>query len=152
MTTIRWNPLREIATMQSVMDRLFDETWRATSGNGTAASFPLEVHETNQAYTVVAELPGLSPERIDVRMHDGVLTISADLAQAALPEGTRVLLSERTTGKFNRSLRLPMPVLADQVEATYEDGLLTLHLPKAPEAQPRQIPIKAHQPTLISSN
>jgi HSP20 family protein len=139
-TVIRWNPIREMAAMQSAMDRLFDETWR----NSTQAqnTIVLDVHENSNAYTVFANIPGVDPEAIDINLHDGVLTISAHVPQAEVEEEARVLLNERTTGQFSRRLTLPREVDADNIDATYDNGVLTLVVPKSPEAQPRQIPVK----------
>jgi HSP20 family protein len=156
MTTIvRWNPFREMAAMQSVLDRAFDQAWRGTNWpttNGHSATFNLDVHETDSNYTVVADLPGLNPDQINVRLHDGILTISAEVAQTEVNEGTRVLLQERFYGSTSRSLNLPQPVNADAVEATYEGGVLTLSLPKVPEVQPRQINIKTNGKVIQSNN
>lgn len=149
---MRWNPFREMAAMQSALDRLFEDTWRGvwptTAGNALA----LDVHETDTAYTVVTALPGLSAEQISVRFDDGNLIISAEIPQPQPAEGTKVLLQERPFGQFTRSLRLPQTIDVNQVEATYENGLLTLTLPKTPEVQPKQIPVKAGGNLLPSKN
>ena len=144
MTTIvRWNPIREMAAMQSAMDRLFEESWRgrtAVAGNALA----LDVHETDQAYTVQTSLPGVEADKINISFQDDVLTIGGEVEQTKTTEdqNTRVLLSERSYGKFSRSIRLAQAIDADKVEANYENGVLTLTLPKAPEVQPKLIPIK----------
>ena len=140
-TVIRWNPIREMAAMQSAMDRLFDETWRSTSN--LASALPLDIIESAEHYTVVTELPGLDAEQINVSMHDGVLTISGEVHRPELPENHRVLLQERTYGKFSRSVNLPQPVNTDEIEAEYTDGILRLSLPKSAEAKPRTIPVKS---------
>jgi HSP20 family protein len=143
-TIIRWNPIREMAAMQSAMDRLFEDSWRnarpAFNGNALA----LDVYETDADYTIVAALPGLNADDIHISVHEGVLTIGAEVAEHEVDENTRVLLQERAFGKFSRSVNLPQPVANDGVEASYENGVLTLVLPKTPEAQPRQIPVKVN--------
>lgn len=143
---IRWNPVREMAAMQSAMDRLFDETWRSIRPTVAGNALALDVYETDQAYTVHTALPGVNPENINVSFQDDVLTISGEVEQPKFAEenNARVLLFERTYGKFSRSIRLAQSVDADKVEATYENGVLTLTLPKTPEAQPRLIPIKTN--------
>jgi HSP20 family protein len=103
----------------------------------------LDVHENDSAYTVFANIPGINAEAIDINLHDGVLTISAQVPEVEVEEGSRVLLNERVTGHFSRQLTLPRKVDADNIEATYDNGILTLHVPKTPEAQPRHIPVKA---------
>lgn len=156
MTTIvRWNPFREMVAMQNAFDRAFDQAWRGTNWpipNGSGKAFQLDVQEADTHYTVVADLPGLNPDQINVRLHDGILTISAEVEQAETVEGTRVLLQERFYGSTSRSLNLPQPVNADAVEASYENGVLTLSLPKVPEVQPRQISIKGNGKVVHSNN
>lgn len=141
-TIIRWNPIREMAAMQSAMDRLFDETWRGYRSVDTSLALAVDVHETETAYHIVAALPGVSADSINVSLHEDVLTISGELPQPTYPENARALLLERTYGKFSRSIRLPDAVVADQIEANLENGVLTLNLPKTPEVQPRQIPVR----------
>lgn len=141
-TVVRWNPIREMAAMQSAMDRLFENTWRDVRPEGD--SLPLDVHETNETYTVVASLPGANVDDIEVSLHDGILYIKAEIAQPEIDENTRVLAQERSFGKFSRSLRMPEKVNADNVEADYNNGVLTLTLHKAPEAKPRQISIRSN--------
>lgn len=140
---IRRNPIRDMAAMQSAMDRMFEDAWRGFQPFSTVEGLlALDVHETDNAYTVVANLPGLSAEAFNVTLHDGTLTISGELPQQQVAEGTRVLMQERSFGKFSRSIALPQPVDADAVEANYDNGVLTLNLPKAAHVQPRQIAVK----------
>ncbi len=146
-TVIRWNPIREMATMQGALDRLFDETWRNTRGTAENGTLPLDVHETDNAYVVSATMPGVSTENVNISLHDGVLTISGEMQQPTY-ENSRALLLERTYSKLQRSIRLPQPVVQDNIEALLENGVLTLTLPKTAEAQPRVIPVRTAQPSL----
>lgn len=140
-TLVRWNPIREMAAMQSAMDRMFDETWRGV--NDGARSLVLDVHESDAAYTVYANIPGVNPDDIEINLHDGVLTLAAEVPAIEVAEGSRALLTERVSGQFSRRLNLPREVDADNIDATYENGVLTLFIPKTPEAQPRQIRVKS---------
>lgn len=145
MTTIvRWNPVREMAAMQSAMDRLFEDTWRAARPTVAGNNLALDVYETDAAYVVFTAIPGITPENINVSMEDDVLTISGEVPQPAFgdKDNARSLVLERSYGKFSRSVRVNAPVDADKVEAAYENGLLKLILPKTPQAQPRQIPVR----------
>lgn len=136
-TVIRWNPIREMAAMQSAMDRLFENTWR-----DYAEHLPLDVHETDDSYVVTTNLPGMNADDIDINLQDNVLTIRAETQQPEVDEKTRVVVQERTYGKMIRSVTLPMKIDSENVDAEYHDGVLTLTLHKAPEAQPRRITIK----------
>lgn len=138
---IRRNPMREIAAMQNMMDRFFEDTLRGFEGN-MDNMLALDVHESDEAYLLLANLPGVNAENIEVTLHDGVLHISAELPKAEVAEGVRVRLEERPYGTYTRSIRLPKAVNNSGVEAAYENGVLALTLPKSEEAQPRQIPIK----------
>jgi HSP20 family protein len=140
----RWNPIREMAAMQNMMDRMFDETWRTirpTEIEGNALA--LDIHEDQGSYTVTTSLPGVNADNISVNVHDDTLTIEAEMPERKVErEGTRALLQERVYGKYSRRVRLPHPINAEGVEAQYEDGVLTLTLPKAEHALPKSIPVK----------
>jgi HSP20 family protein len=148
---IRWNPLRELAAMQSAMDRMFEETWRGARANAAELALPIDVYETETGYQVIASLPGLVSDQVHISLHDNVLTISGELPASPHEENARALLVERSSGRFSRSIRLPEPVAADQVEAALENGILHLTLPKTPEAQPRLIPVRSGN-TVHSNN
>jgi HSP20 family protein len=142
MTTIvRWNPIREMAAMQSAMDRLFENTWRGVQPNVAGNMLPLDVYENDHAYTVITSLPGLNIDQIQITLHEGTLSISGEVTEPNT-ENERVLLQERVYGKFSRSVTLPQHIDSEHVEANYENGVLTLTLPKTPNAQPRLIPVK----------
>lgn len=138
---IRWNPTREMAAMQNAIDRVFDETWRNFRLGSADSALALDVHETDNAYIVLAALPGATPDNIQVSWHEGVLTVSGEIPQRTI-ENSRALMLERVGGKFARSVRLPQPIESTNVEAVFENGVLTLTLPKTPEVQPRQIPVR----------
>jgi HSP20 family protein len=135
-----------MAAMQSAMDRLFDETWRGARPTAAGNALSLDVFETDTAYTVFTSLPGIKPEEISVSVEDDVLSISGEVSQPAFEEkdNPRVLVYERSYGKFTRSIRLAQAIDADRIEAAYENGVLKLTLPKAPQAQPKQIPVRVN--------
>jgi HSP20 family protein len=129
----------------SAFDRFFDDNWRYLRPYTQAEeslALPLDVYENDDAYMVSAPLPGIRPEDIDVRLHDGTLTISAERKEETVAETTRKLVQERRYGLFSRSLRFPMAVNPDGIEASYENGVLNLVVPKTPEAQPRVISVR----------
>ena len=130
-----------MVAMQSALDRMMEDGWRSTGSTFARGALELDAYETSDSYTVIAALPGLSEDAIDVRLENGILTIGADLPELNVPEDGRLLLQERDMGRVSRSVTLPQHVDVNGVQALYENGILTLTLPKAPEAQPRQIPI-----------
>lgn len=143
---VRWNPLREMASMQSAMDRMFEETWRPFFDDrnfGSLNNLALDVHENDQNYLVSTELPGVSAENIQVKLDGDYLVIDGEIPeQVTENEGTRSLMKERRYGHFSRRVRLPQPVNSEKIEATYKDGVLNLTLPKSEAVQPKTIPIK----------
>jgi HSP20 family protein len=102
----------------------------------------VDVYEDKNDVFVKAELPGMKKEHIDVSLHDGVLSISGERKSEEKHEDAETYRSERFTGRFNRSITLPTLVKADQVKAHYQDGVLTVTLPKAEEAKTKTIEVK----------
>lgn len=142
---IRWNPFREMAAMQNAMDRFFEENWRPffEEGRWTWNTLALDMDEDDNAYTVTTELPGVKPENIQVRVDGDMLTIEGEIPEEVTEKkGARTIMKERRYGKFSRRIRLPQAVNRDKVEASYQDGVLKLTLPKTEAAQPKLIPVK----------
>lgn len=144
----RWNPIREMATMQNALDSFFDDRWNTLSRsdfwNNSENAMALDVKETDNEYNIVADLPGVTAENIHVNLHDGVLTINAEIPEETVEhEGERSLIRERRYGHFTRSIRLPQAVNDAKVDAEYTDGTLKLTLPKAEEVKPKAIPVRA---------
>jgi len=141
------SPFEGLLRFRNELDRAFNRTW----GNmgmerfHGAWSFSVDVYETPETYRYVFEVPGFSREDLDVTVENGVLTVTAerDLPSQEISEeeGRRFRHLERPYGRFTRSLRLPGNAILDQVDATCENGLLTVVLPKSAEARPRRIQI-----------
>jgi HSP20 family protein len=135
-----WSPL---SNLRDHINRLFDVSFP----NRPAESFgdwapALDAFEDKDKYVVSVEIPGMKKEDINVTVHDGVLTVSGERnSEKDVKDGT-VHRTERFYGKFSRSVSLPSAVKADKVAASYRDGVLTVEIPKAEEAKPRQIDIK----------
>jgi HSP20 family protein len=141
---IRRDPFTDL---RSTMDRLFDEgfsrPWRFINTESYEASMPIEVSETEGDVVVKASLPGVKPEDVDVTVQNDVLTIKAEHRETE-EEGKREFYRrEIRYGSFARSLSLPVKVDADQAEATYDNGVITLRLPKAASVRPKQIKVAA---------
>ncbi len=143
----RWEPMRELATMRQVMDRMFDEDMFRLAGGwdrsgGEAVSLALDVAEKDDAYVVKASLPGVNPEDVDITLADNVLTIRGETKADNEIKEEHYHLRERRFGSFTRSVALPNAVDADKIEAVNENGVLTLTLPKAESVKPRKIEVK----------
>lgn len=150
-----WTPVR--GTWQDLdrqFDRLFRDVFTPTPSRASEAGWalPLEVLETADSYLVRAEVPGVSSEDVTITFTNDTLSLTGEKKAPAAPtagEGQpapaapRVHSSERTYGKFSRQLRFPTPLDSQAISAEVKDGLLTVTLPKAREAQPRQIQIQA---------
>lgn len=132
--------------MQSAVDRLFYDTLRnaAPASEVEAQTLAVDVYEMPTGYSLSANVPGVDPDTIQVKIEDNVLTIAVDMPKPTIhDEAARALVLERATGRFSRRIQLAQPVDADHIEASYDRGVLHLSLPKRPEAQPRTITVKA---------
>jgi HSP20 family protein len=131
---LAWPTFGRLATLQDEWDRLFEAPL-------TGWLPALDVHEDKDSFSVRVELPGMKREDIEVSLHDGALVIAGERKTEKITEGTEVHRQERFYGKFSRALTLPTAVAGDQVKAAYKDGILTVTLPKAEEAKPKQIDV-----------
>ena len=148
MTTIvRWDPLKEMTTLQDRMNRVFEETWgrtrRAEEDYVTGSWMPaVDVRETKEAVEIQAELPGIDPKDVNVSVEGGVLTIKGSRLFEKATEGETYHRVERAYGSFERSFTLPTNVDPEKINAAFRQGLLHLTLPKREEAKPKAISIK----------
>ncbi len=141
----RYYPNRDIASLQDEVERMF----RSVIGEGerpaTAGAWSpaLDVEEDEESFTLHVELPGVDPDDVEVSLEENVLTISGERGFYDEKESEGFRRIERRFGRFHRSVRMPDRVDGANVEARYKDGLLTIVVPKAEEAKPRRIEVKA---------
>lgn len=134
----RWDPFIDLEDVYERMGRLLEGTPFGEWGS-MGAGTPADLEETDDAFIVTADLPGVKRDDISVDLTDRGVTISGEIKE---PERTGVVHRQaRRTGRFDYRLTLPGEVDADKVEAKLENGVLTVRLPKAPQAQARKIPI-----------
>lgn len=114
-----------------------------TQSAGRGVFPPVNLYETPDAFLLTAELPGVPADAIQVSIEGATLTLRGERKIERPAEKQSVHRLERQAGVFRRALELPLPVVADQVEAQVRNGVLTLRLPKTPDAKPRQIAVKA---------
>jgi HSP20 family protein len=156
MALIRWEPTRELSTMQSEMNRLLGTFFDSpTPGNGrrTAArgwTPAMDVTENENEYVLKADLPGLSDGDVNVELDDNVLRISGERKSEHEERKNGYHRVERAFGRFSRSLRLPEGVSADSIQANFDNGVLEVHIQKPEEHKPQKVAISVgHEPKTI---
>ena len=136
-----WTPFDRLSSLRDLLDSAFQLA--SSSPDYTAGWAPaLDVYEDDSKMTVQLEAAGMKKEDFDISLRDGVLTVSGERTFQGEKREGESLRSERSFGKFSRSITLPSPVNAEAVKATYEDGILTVTLPKAEEAKPKKIQVE----------
>ena len=150
MSIVRWEPFREVARMQDELNRFFDDRlWRLRgSGNeelGTGFMPAVDVYEDQEALSLTAELPGVDPKDVDVRVENGTLTIKGERKLDREEKKENYLRIERAYGTFTRAFTLPTTVDSDKVKAEFKNGLLRVSLLKREETKPKSIKVKVEQ-------
>ena len=146
--------LNDFVSLRDTVDRLFNETFNddqfrtswSRAGNGRTQAMPmaLDVYATEDQVVILAAVPGMRPEDLDLTIHENTITISGKIANVAESEGTKGAtwyVHELWSGDVRRSLTLPFPVDSDRAEARFEQGILRVALPKVASAKPRKIQI-----------
>lgn len=143
----RYDPFREMMSLRSAMDRLFDSAFVGSRNDWEQVNWELalDVSETDEEYLVKASVPGINPDDLEITYNNKVLTIKGETRQEEEREDSRYHLRERRFGSFARSVSLPTMVDSDHIKASYENGVLSLQLPKTEEAKPRRIPIGSRE-------
>jgi HSP20 family protein len=138
MAVLRWDPWGELAALQSDVDRLLGRGARET---GTLIP-PMDAFRTDEGLTVRLELPGMRPEDVDVNVNDGVLTVAGERKIDAGIADEQWVRRERPVGRFERSFTLPDGSDPAGIKASFELGVLELHIPHPPERRPHRIQVQ----------
>ena len=138
----RWEPFRELEQLQEHMDRLMQGVWSPAGGGNGGAWMPVtDIEETDDAWVIEAELPGVDRKDVNVEMRDSELIISGEIKEK---ERKGILRRQtRKTGEFEYRVTLPGDSDAEHIEANLHDGVLTVRVPKTEQAKPRRIEVKA---------
>ncbi len=142
---VRWEPFRELVSLREAMNRLFEEPLARPWGvfprwtEGPA----VDMYETDDSVVVKATLPGVKPEDVEISVTGDTATLRGEIKREEEVREENYVRRERFYGSFCRSLILPTRVVADDAEAVFENGVLTLTLPKAEEVKPKTIKVKA---------
>jgi HSP20 family protein len=144
---VRWEPFKEMMTLQERMNRMFEEVWgrgRRSDEDFISASWvpAVDVRETRDALEIAAEVPGIDPKEVDVSIEGGVLTLKGSRRFEKATEGETYHRVERAYGAFERSFTLPTNIDTEKINAVYRNGVLFLTIPKREEAKPRSISVK----------
>ncbi len=145
MAIVRWEPFRDVMTAQREFDRLFKEGFNPFFGEGESSTRTwapaVDIYETENDIVLKAELPGIDPKDVEVKVEDNTLYLKGERKFEKEVKDESYHRVERSYGSFARSFSLPNSISAEKVKAEFKDGLLTLTLPKREEAKPRTIKI-----------
>ena len=145
---VRWDPFSETLSLRQAMDKLFEDAWvrpwtqTAQNGNGLTA-LALDVYETGDDVVVTGAVPGVKPEDLEITVQGDVLTIRGETKTDESVGDEKYHRRERTFGRFGRQIVLPVGVDSGKAQAHFENGVLTLRLPKAEQAKERRIAVTA---------
>jgi HSP20 family protein len=148
MAIVRWEPFRDLVGLQDRMNRLFEESFRGLNRGteedwalGGAWAPPVDIYEKDGNIVLKAELPGIDPKDVDVRVENNVLTLRGQRKFDTELKRENFHRVERSYGTFTRSFTLPAVVDTEHIKAEYKDGVLMVTLPQHEEAKPKQISI-----------
>ncbi|NJD69278.1 MAG: molecular chaperone [Candidatus Methylomirabilota bacterium] len=147
MAIVRWDPFRDVMTLQERMNRLFDQALSRTrtddeEGLTTSMWSPaVDIFETPDSIVMKAELPGVSRDNIDIQVQDNSLMLKGERKFEREVKEENYLRIERAYGAFHRAFNLPTDIQQDKIKAVFKDGVLEVTMPKAEEAKPKQVKI-----------
>jgi HSP20 family protein len=140
---IRGEPFRELMSMRDMMDRAFGDAFLRTAGGlDLEGTLLLDLAQTNDDVIVRASLPGVKPDDIHISVTGDVLTLRGEVKEEKVTSEASYHLRERRYGSFSRTISLPTSVVAEKAKAEFENGVLTLTIPKAEEHKPKTITVK----------
>jgi HSP20 family protein len=140
----RWEPMREMMTLREAMDRLFDDAFtRPLDLSGVAAAPAIDLYQTADEVVVKAALPGLKADDVQISVTGDMLTLRGEFKQENEKKDATWHIREQRYGAFERSVALPTDVQTDKAKADFENGVLTVTLPKAETVKPKTITVKA---------
>ena len=144
MTIVRWEPFREISSLQSEMNRLFNAAFDTPAAGGSRRwAPPMDLLETDEQFVLRADLPGMGESDVNIELEDNVLTVSGERQAEHEEKGEGFHRVERAFGSFSRSLTLPKGVDPEGVAAAFDRGVLEVRIPKPEQRKPRKIAISA---------
>jgi len=141
---IRWEPARDMMTLREAMDRLFDDAFTRPLSLRDGWSVPaIDMYQTDDEIVVKAALPGIKADEVQINITGEVLTLKGEMKHEEEKKEKAWHIREQRWGAFERSVILPTDVVADKAKADFENGILTITLPKAEDVKPKTITVKA---------
>jgi len=141
---IRFEPMRDMMTLREAMDCLFDGAFTRPLGTGFGMQIPaINMYQTDDDVVVQAALPGLKVEDVQITITGDILSLKGEFKEKTESKDKAYTIREQNYGSFERSMQLPTGVLADKSRAEFEDGILSITLPRAEDERPRTITVKA---------
>ena len=140
---IRYKPDREVMTLRDAMDQLFDEAFTRPFDLMTSNLPAVDLYQSDDEVVVKAAMPGIKADEVEISVTGDMLTLKGEMQQKEETKGVSYLIREQRYGSFERSLMLPTQVQSEKAKAEFEDGILTITLPKADQVRPKTITVKA---------
>ncbi|HXQ33148.1 MAG TPA: Hsp20/alpha crystallin family protein [Anaerolineales bacterium] len=142
----RWEPAREMLTLREAMDRLFDDAFTRPFSMRDGWSAPaIDMYQTDDEIVVKASLPGIKADEVQINITGDVLTLKGEVKHEEESKNKAWHIREQRWGSFQRLVALPTNVVADKAKAEFENGILTVTLPKAEEVKPKTITINTNK-------
>ena len=147
MALTRWNPWGDLFSLHDQMDQLFNEAFRdvAPARFERASYVPLDIRHTDEAFVIEADVPGLRPEDVEITLDENVLTIKGSRKEETEDKNGGYVRRERRVASVERRVAVPAEVRRDEITASFENGVLTITVPRPQKAQPKRIPVTSGQ-------
>jgi HSP20 family protein len=146
MSIVRWEPLRDFMTLRKAMDRLFEDSFvgprRREWLPAAEATLAVDMYQTDDAAVIKTSAPGVKPDDMDITISGNTMTITGETKEEEEVKEENYIRRERRFGSFSQSVLLPEGLEPDKAQASFEEGVLTLTIPKAPETKPKVIKVK----------
>ncbi len=145
MAILKWDPFRELQSLQEKIDRVFEDSLRSRETPSGIWAPAVDIYETDNAIILEAELPGVNEKDIDVKVEDNILTVKGERKIENERKEENYYRMERYYGTFQRSFTLPSNIETNKIKADYKKGILKVEMPKKEQAKPKQIKIEVKE-------
>ncbi|PZR81532.1 MAG: heat-shock protein Hsp20 [Candidatus Aeolococcus gillhamiae] len=148
MALVRWNPWSDLFTLHDQIDQMLQSTAPEREGSNGSEHFslPVDIRQSDDAFTIEASVPGFDPEQVEVTFENGVLSVKGTYTEERETGRDGYVRRERRLGSVYRQIALPAQVRADEIRASFHNGVLTITIPRAEKAQPKRIPVSTGTP------